>query len=91
MSHHFQQAHCDGVFYLGDCRTLLDSDQSPFSDATEMAQVVDNAEAIRREVFLSHVSTPPVALPASCSFSKNNRFLIAYNSRSDIHYFWEIN
>ena len=86
-------------FFCGDCRTILDSGQL-FGDATEMAQAIENSTPLTKLEFIDKIienSIPKkyklfrVMLsrnPDDFEFGEGNRFIFAYDSISDIHYFF---
>lgn len=74
-------------FYVGSC---VETDY--FSDATEMAQAVENGVEISSQEFLSNVNTDTILMNKikKASFWKNEDLGVywAYDFNKDIHYFW---
>lgn len=74
--------------YKGDCRTILDT-SSLFSDATEMAQTIETGVSISYQQFLSLVNISHFPfIKQNFEFGQNKNLIWAYDSDSDIHYFF---
>jgi len=82
--------------YVGDCRTIIDNDIL-FSDATEMAQVIENSKQIPYEEFINSINfknIPRLLMlnfrkhPNKFVFGKYGKLLWAHQVNNDIHYFF---
>lgn len=76
------------LLFIGDCRTILEQEDSPFGDASDMAYQVENAT----ETLLQHREKMREIFPKLDSFGliKEN-LCFGYDPKKDIHYFFEIN
>ncbi len=82
--------------YLGDCTTILDDPDSPFSDASEMACAIENSREVTMQKFLDQAGQSlheslRVQLEKDCfSFGvTTEKVLWAWNEDTDVHYFYE--
>lgn len=72
--------------YLGDCRTILDDlDRSPFNDATEMQQVIDNSTMLTKDECFAKGCEP---LSNCDTFGYNGNIFWQYDSENDVHHFF---
>jgi len=85
-----------GEAYVGDCRTIIDRDIL-FSDATEMAQIIENSIKISYQDFckVADLSGTPRLLklylrknPDRFLFGKCENIKWVYDTNTDIHYFF---
>lgn len=88
-------------FFRGDCRTILDQG-TPFSDATEMAQAIENSIPISYAQFMNMIFVKDIPrsnfksalvkyYPDKFEFGSGNGdvpFVFAYDTIEDIHYFF---
>ena len=82
--------------FRGDCRTILDRDDL-FDDATEMAQAVENSEAITYQQFMSLADLTGINKLFKLKlrretdpfdFAQYKDLVWAYDKDTDIHYFF---
>jgi len=73
------------LIFLGDCRSILESEDSPFEDATEMAQAIENSISLPDKVKkkIEQILGQTVDELGQCG-----SIIWGYNSDDDIHYFF---
>jgi len=83
--------------YVGNCKTILDTDSSLFGDATEMAQAIDNSSTISHGDFVRQVNLTGVDRmlklylrrePDRLTYGKHDNLVWVYDDKSDTHYFF---
>ncbi len=86
-------------FFGGDCRTILNTG-TLFSDATEMAQAIENSKSLTKMEFIDKIAENSIPKkyklfrtmlsrnPNDFEFGEGNGFVFAYDTVSDIHYFF---
>ena len=85
-------------YCIGNCATILDDPNSPFSDATEMAQTIENGEQLEYTYELTNLldlTGCPKMLklnfrkhPDKLEFGRNENIYWIYDIEGDIHYFF---
>jgi hypothetical protein len=73
--------------YLGDCRTILDSPECPFYDATEMAIAIEESQPLD---YFYCLALHRILKCYLISFGRYGNVAWAYNGENDIHYFFEV-
>ncbi len=79
--------------FLGSCIHCLEDPEFPFSDATELAQIVEGGREISKEQFLSMCQVDKDTIHLIHNDSGRYSFFVngiawAYDDRNDIHYFY---
>ena len=81
--------------YLGDCRTCLENPQfwGIATDATELAQIIENGTEIDFGSFFAAVAPTPLLAeirhsPDRYGFFQNGRLMWAYDEEEDVHHFF---
>jgi hypothetical protein len=70
--------------FVGDCRTILKKNDV-FSDATEMAQVVNRSKRISAELFQKLTGA---RVARGYSYGVYKSLVWKYNQKNDVHYFY---
>lgn len=75
------------LIYIGNCRTGLENGdlENYFSDATQMAQLVENSRIIDKKQFIQLGGIPK---RNATLFGIYGAIVWQYVDRSDIHYFY---
>lgn len=78
--------------YIGNCITILDQQDSPFADATEMAIMIEDSDSLPKREFLKNMELSQDVLneisDTITMFGVNNNIFWAYSEHDDVHYFF---
>ena len=82
------------LLYLDDCINILDNQDSPFEDATQMAYAIENSQKIDEKLIVSMYRILGwVAIVEELDYDNFGRYenvVWAYDSNVDIHHFFRI-
>ena len=80
------------LLFIGDCRTILDEDSSPFADATQMAQAIEDSQELDEKSIekLRDILGGRMLEFNLDNFGQHNNIAWAYDIDKDIHFFFEI-
>lgn len=76
--------------FLGDCVSILDSEDSPFNDATEMAQFIEGSKPLSWGLIKDSIDLKPNDPECGWGMLMGERVLWVLDSEKDIHYFFKV-